>query len=128
MACARVQIIHKEYIKNGKGKDLGFEQVTLFESKISAGNGEQALSRDFSRLCEQMDLTRLLSFFHSSNGFYWSNLFVIWSTSWFVYVQILISIVIPDQVSAKFAAAFHRSHWSPHILIRTEDTLTVDVG
>ena len=75
-------------------------QVTLFESKISSGNAEQALSRDFSRLCEQMDLTRLLSFFHSSNGFYWSNLFVIWSTSWFVYVQILISIVIPDQASA----------------------------
>jgi len=90
------QVIYREYIKQGKGKDLGFDACALFEQKISGGNGEQALSRDFSRLCEQMGITRLLSFFHSSNGFYWSNLFVIWSTSWFLYGQILISVVIPD--------------------------------
>lgn len=68
----------------------------MFEQKISGGNGEQALSRDYSRLCEQMGIARLLSFFHSSNGFYWSNVFVIWSTNWFLYGQILISVVIPD--------------------------------
>jgi callose synthase len=94
------RVIYREYIKAGKGKDLGFEQVYLFESKISSGNGEQALSRDFSRLTDQFDLPRLLSFFHSSNGFYWSNMFVIWSTSWFVYTQLLISICIPDEESA----------------------------
>jgi hypothetical protein len=89
-----------EYIKQGKGKDLGFGACSLFEQKISSGNGEQALSRDYSRLCEQMSITRLLSFFHSSNGFYWSNIFVIWATSWFIYSQILISVVIPDEQRA----------------------------
>ena len=68
----------------------------MFEGKISSGNGEQALSRDFSRMCEQFDLPRALAFFHSSNGFYWSNVFVIWATSWFIYAQILISLVIPE--------------------------------
>jgi callose synthase len=91
------RVIHREYIKQGKGKDLGFDACALFEQKISSGNAEQALSRDFSRLCEQMGITRLLSFFHSSNGFYWSNLFVIWGTSYFLYSQILISVVIPDE-------------------------------
>ena len=65
-------------IKQGKGKDLGFAACADFEAKISSGNAEQALSRDFTRLVDQMGFTRALSFFHSSNGFYWSNLFVIW--------------------------------------------------
>eukprot|EP01045_Picozoa_sp_COSAG04_P007403 COSAG04_NODE_386_length_15303_cov_3.425151_7_plen_1858_part_00 len=91
--------IHREYIKAGKGKDLGFEQVYIFEGKISSGNGEQSLSRDFGRLCEQFDLPRLLSFFHSSNGFYWFNMLVIWATSWFIYTQILLSVIIPDDES-----------------------------
>jgi hypothetical protein len=56
--------------------------------------------RDYSRLTEQMGMTRLLSFFHSSNGFYWSNVFVVWSTSYFIYSQILLSVVIPDEQSA----------------------------
>jgi callose synthase len=93
--------IFREYIKVGKGKDLGFEQTYIFESKISGGNGEQALSRDFWRLCAEMDLPRLLSFFHSANGFYWSNLFVIWATNWFLYSQLFLSILVPtaDQSS-----------------------------
>lgn len=90
------RVIYREYIKQGKGKDLGFDACSLFEQKISGGNGEQALSRDYARLCEQMGIARLMSFFHSSNGFYWSNVFVIWSTNWFLYGQILISVVIPD--------------------------------
>ena len=80
--------IFREYIKVGKGKDLGFENTYEFESKISMGNGEQALSRDFWRLCAEMDLPRLLSFFHSANGFYWSNLLVVWATSWLIYSQV----------------------------------------
>lgn len=91
------RIVYREYIKAGKGKDLGFDSCAVFEGKISSGNAEQALSRDFARLSEQLDLPRALSFFHSSNGFYWSNVLVIWATSWFLYAQILISVVIPDQ-------------------------------
>eukprot|EP01052_Picozoa_sp_SAG31_P049147 SAG31_NODE_10625_length_1115_cov_1.430118_1_plen_172_part_10 len=86
--------IFRDYIKVGKGKDLGFEQTYVFESKISSGNAEQSLSRDFTRLCDEMDMFRLLSFFHSSNGFYWSNLLVVWSTSWFIYSQLFMSIMI----------------------------------
>lgn len=62
------RVVYKEYLKQGKGKDLGFDACALFEAKISAGNGEQALSRDFSRLSEQMDLPRALAFFQSNNG------------------------------------------------------------
>jgi 1,3-beta-glucan synthase len=37
-------VIHREYITQGKGKDLGFDACALFEQKISSGNAEQALS------------------------------------------------------------------------------------
>ncbi|KAE8712440.1 Callose synthase 12 [Hibiscus syriacus] len=39
-------VTHHEYIQVGKGRDLGLNQISTFEAKISCGSGEQILSRD----------------------------------------------------------------------------------
>ncbi|GKV15545.1 hypothetical protein SLEP1_g26327 [Rubroshorea leprosula] len=43
-------ITHHEYIQVGKGRDLGMNQISAFEAKVSNGNGEQTISRDVNRL------------------------------------------------------------------------------
>ena len=44
--------------------------ILAFETKISAGNGEVFLTRDFNRLCRRMDLFRLMHFYHSGLGYF----------------------------------------------------------
>ncbi|KAE9456117.1 hypothetical protein C3L33_11997, partial [Rhododendron williamsianum] len=39
-------VTHHEYIQVGKGRDVGLNQISMFEAKVSSGNGEQILSRD----------------------------------------------------------------------------------
>src|SRR6202012_6055742 len=64
------RILHKEYIQVGKGRDLGFNQLYLFEAKLAPGAGEQALSREAYRLGRYLDLPRLMSAFYGATGFY----------------------------------------------------------
>ncbi|KAH0468960.1 hypothetical protein IEQ34_002192 [Dendrobium chrysotoxum] len=39
-------ITHHEYIQVGKGRDVGLNQISMFEAKVVCSNGEQILSRD----------------------------------------------------------------------------------
>ncbi|KAJ0113080.1 hypothetical protein Patl1_02248 [Pistacia atlantica] len=39
-------VTHHEYIQVGKGRDVGLNQISMFEAKVASGNGEQVLSRD----------------------------------------------------------------------------------
>lgn len=89
------RVTYKEYMTCGKGKDLGFLEVSAFEAKIACGNAEQALSRDMSRINESMGLFRVLSFFHTANGFHINNVLVVWTTLWFVYSNILLTVFVP---------------------------------
>ncbi|KAF8390568.1 hypothetical protein HHK36_025095 [Tetracentron sinense] len=63
-------ITHHEYIQVGKGRDVGLNQIALFEGKVAGGNGEQVLSRDVYRLGQLLDFFRMLSFFFTTVGFY----------------------------------------------------------
>ena len=54
----------------GKGRDVGLNQIALFEAKVSSGNGEQSLSRDVYRLGQLLDFFRMLSFYVTSVGYY----------------------------------------------------------
>eukprot|EP00633_Aureoumbra_lagunensis_P001828 CAMPEP_0197291116 /NCGR_PEP_ID=MMETSP0890-20130614/11675_1 /TAXON_ID=44058 ORGANISM="Aureoumbra lagunensis, Strain CCMP1510" /NCGR_SAMPLE_ID=MMETSP0890 /ASSEMBLY_ACC=CAM_ASM_000533 /LENGTH=574 /DNA_ID=CAMNT_0042763705 /DNA_START=1804 /DNA_END=3525 /DNA_ORIENTATION=- len=47
-----------DLIQVGKGKDIGFLQISTFLGKISQGNAEQLLSRDVYRLNNQTDIFR----------------------------------------------------------------------
>ncbi|KAL6497170.1 Callose synthase 10 [Orobanche gracilis] len=59
-------ITHHEYIQVGKGRDVGLNQIALFEGKVAGGNGEQVLSRDVYRLGQLFDFFRMLSFFFTT--------------------------------------------------------------
>ncbi|RXH96125.1 hypothetical protein DVH24_008625 [Malus domestica] len=63
-------ITHHEYIQVGKGRDVGLNQIALFEGKVAGGNGEQVLSRDVYRIGQLFDFFRMFSFFYTTVGFY----------------------------------------------------------
>ena len=49
----------------GKGRDMGFDAINGFESKVAGGAGEQFFSRDVHRLATRVDFFRLLSMYNS---------------------------------------------------------------
>ncbi|MED6139957.1 Callose synthase 5, partial [Stylosanthes scabra] len=70
----RGNVTHHEYIQVGKGRDVGLNQISLFEAKVACGNGEQTLSRDIYRLGHRFDFFRMLSFYFTTVGFYVSSM------------------------------------------------------
>jgi hypothetical protein len=67
-------VTHHEYMQVGKGRDVGLNQISLFEAKIANGNGEQTLSRDIYRLGHRFDFFRMLSCYYTTIGFYFSTM------------------------------------------------------
>lgn len=70
----RGNVTHHEYIQVGKGRDVGLNQISLFEAKVACGNGEQTLSRDIYRLGHRFDFFRMLSCYYTTTGFYVSSM------------------------------------------------------
>jgi callose synthase len=71
-------VTHHEYMQVGKGRDVGLNQISLFEAKIANGNGEQTLSRDIYRLGQRFDFFRMLSCYYTTIGFYFSAMVCYW--------------------------------------------------
>jgi callose synthase len=69
-------VTHHEYMQVGKGRDVGLNQISLFEAKIANGNGEQTLSRDIYRLGHRFDFFRMLSCYYTTIGFYFSTMYL----------------------------------------------------
>jgi len=67
-------VTHHEYIQVGKGRDVGLNQISLFEAKVACGNGEQILSRDLYRLGHRFDFFRMMSCYYTTVGFYISSM------------------------------------------------------
>lgn len=67
-------VTHHEYMQVGKGRDVGMNQISSFEAKVANGNGEQTLSRDIYRLGRRFDFYRMLSFYFTTVGFYFSSM------------------------------------------------------
>ncbi|KAK6144005.1 hypothetical protein DH2020_020825 [Rehmannia glutinosa] len=78
-------VTHHEYIQVGKGRDVGLNQISLFEAKIANGNGEQTLSRDLYRLGHRFDFFRMLSCYFTTIGFYVSTLITVLTVYIFLY-------------------------------------------
>nr|XP_016508023.1 PREDICTED: callose synthase 9-like [Nicotiana tabacum] len=78
-------ITHHEYIQVGKGRDVGLNQIALFEGKVAGGNGEQVLSRDVYRLGQLFDFFRMLSFYFTTVGFYFCTMLTVLSVYAFLY-------------------------------------------
>ncbi|KAF7833505.1 callose synthase 7-like [Senna tora] len=78
-------ITHHEYIQVGKGRDVGMNQISQFEAKVANGNGEQTLSRDVYRLGRRFDFYRMLSFYFTTVGFYFSSMVTALTVYVFLY-------------------------------------------
>ncbi|KAL6286951.1 hypothetical protein ACE6H2_011341 [Prunus campanulata] len=81
-------ITHHEYIQVGKGRDVGMNQISLFEAKVANGNGEQTLSRDVYRLGRRFDFYRMLSFYFTTVGFYFSSMVTVLTVYVFLYGRV----------------------------------------
>ncbi|KAI3881502.1 hypothetical protein MKX03_035580 [Papaver bracteatum] len=78
-------VTHHEYIQVGKGRDVGMNQISQFEAKVANGNGEQTLSRDVYRLGRRFDFFRMLSFYFTTVGFYFSSMVTVLTVYVFLY-------------------------------------------
>ncbi|RID81003.1 hypothetical protein BRARA_A03621 [Brassica rapa] len=76
---------HHEYIQVGKGRDVGLNQIALFEGKVAGGNGEQVLSRDVYRLGQLLDFFRMMSFYFTTVGFYFCTMLTVLTLYIFLY-------------------------------------------
>lgn len=81
--CRGGRIKHSDYYQCGKGRDLGFNSILNFTTKIGAGMGEQLLSREYYYLGTQLPVDRFLSFFYAHPGFHLNNLFITLSVQLF---------------------------------------------
>jgi len=70
------QIRHCEYFYLTKGRDLGFNAVMSFFSKISSGTGEQILTRQMFRLSQILHLPEALAFHYAHAGYYLTQAFI----------------------------------------------------
>ncbi|KAK4395651.1 Callose synthase 10 [Sesamum angolense] len=68
-----------------KGRDVGLNQIALFEGKVAGGNGEQVLSRDVYRLGQLFDFFRMLSFFFTTVGYYVCTMMTVLTIYVFLY-------------------------------------------
>ncbi|KAF6157565.1 hypothetical protein GIB67_004503 [Kingdonia uniflora] len=84
-------ITHHEYIQVGKGRDVGLNQIALFEGKVAGGNGEQVLSRDIYRLGQLFDFFRMLSFFFTTVGFYVCTMMTVLTVYIFLYGKLYLA-------------------------------------
>ncbi|KAK7353030.1 hypothetical protein VNO80_18462 [Phaseolus coccineus] len=63
-----------EYIQVNKGRDVGLNQISLFEAKMANGNGKQTLSPYVYQLGHRFDFFILLSCYFITIGFYFITL------------------------------------------------------
>ncbi|XP_010919535.1 callose synthase 12 [Elaeis guineensis] len=85
-------VTHHEYIEVGKGRDVGLNQISMFEAKVASGNGEQTLSRDVYRLGHRLDFFRMLSFFYTTVGFYFNTMLVVLTVYAFVWGRLYLAL------------------------------------
>ncbi|XP_009112237.1 callose synthase 5 [Brassica rapa] len=101
----RGNITHHEYIQVGKGRDVGLNQISLFEAKVACGNGEQTLSRDLYRLGHRFDFFRMMSCYFTTVGFYISSMIVVLTVYAFLYGRLYLSLSGVEEAIVKYAAA-----------------------
>ncbi|KAI3968969.1 hypothetical protein MKX01_001446 [Papaver californicum] len=97
-------VTHHEYMQVGKGRDVGLNQISMFEAKIANGNGEQTLSRDIYRLGHRFDFFRMLSCYFTTVGFYFSTLVTVLTVYVFLYGRLyLVLSGLEKQLSSQAA-------------------------
>ncbi|XP_075522833.1 callose synthase 11-like [Primulina tabacum] len=85
-------VTHHEYIQVGKGRDVGLNQISMFEAKVASGNGEQVLSRDIYRLGHRLDFFRMLSVFYTTVGFFFNTMMVVLLVYTFLWGRLYLAL------------------------------------
>jgi len=85
-------VTHHEYIQVGKGRDVGLNQISLFEAKVASGNGEQVSSRDVYRLGHRLDFFRMLSFYYTTVGFFFNTMLVVLTVYAFLWGRLYLAM------------------------------------
>ncbi|KAG8364724.1 hypothetical protein BUALT_Bualt18G0028500 [Buddleja alternifolia] len=85
-------VTHHEYIQVGKGRDVGLNQISMFEAKVASGNGEQILSRDVYRLGHRLDFFRMLSFFYTTVGFFFNTMVILLTVYAFLWGRLYLAL------------------------------------
>ncbi|GAV88560.1 Glucan_synthase domain-containing protein/FKS1_dom1 domain-containing protein [Cephalotus follicularis] len=85
-------VTHHEYIQVGKGRDVGLNQISMFEAKVASGNGEQVLSRDVYRLGHRLDFFRMLSFYYTTVGFFFNTMMVVLTVYTFLWGRLYLAL------------------------------------
>ncbi|ODV92171.1 glycosyltransferase family 48 protein [Tortispora caseinolytica NRRL Y-17796] len=92
------RIKHCEYYQCGKGRDLGFDSILNFTTKIGTGMGEQMLSREYYYMGTQLPLDRFLSFYYAHAGFHINNLLIIFSIQAFMLIMLNIGALVNQSI------------------------------
>lgn len=98
-------VTHHEYIQVGKGRDVGLNQISMFEAKVASGNGEQVLSRDVYRLGHRLDFFRMLSFFYTTVGFFFNNMIVVVMVYTFLWGRLYLALSGVEEHASKNASS-----------------------
>ncbi|GAB2240870.1 hypothetical protein Droror1_Dr00021388 [Drosera rotundifolia] len=102
-------ITHHEYIQVGKGRDVGLNQIALFEGKVAGGNGEQVLSRDVYRIGQLFDFFRMMSFYFTTVGYYLCTMMTVLTVYIFLYGRVYLALSGLDEGIAKQAKLLRSS-------------------
>jgi callose synthase len=81
-----------DFVQVGKGKDVGFTQISLFNAKISMGNAEQVISRDLNRLAQQFSFLRSFSLYYTCVGSFLGQVLVVISIWCVVYIKTFVAV------------------------------------
>ncbi|MCE0481523.1 Callose synthase 11 [Datura stramonium] len=98
-------VTHHEYIQVGKGRDVGLNQIAMFEAKVASGNGEQVLSRDVYRLGHRLDFFRMLSFFYTTVGFFFNNMIVVVMVYTFLWGRLYLALSGVEEHASRNASS-----------------------
>jgi len=85
-------IRHREYFHVAKGRDLGFNAVLSFFSKLSNGTGEQLLTRQVLRLCRECGLERVLPIYYNHAGYYLTQFLFTFSVKMLGFAWVVIAM------------------------------------
>eukprot|EP00929_Paragymnodinium_shiwhaense_P124247 TRINITY_DN9934_c0_g2_i1.p1 TRINITY_DN9934_c0_g2~~TRINITY_DN9934_c0_g2_i1.p1 ORF type:complete len:1922 (+),score=375.34 TRINITY_DN9934_c0_g2_i1:48-5813(+) len=83
-------IFHREYMHLAKGRDLGFNAVLGFFSKLSSGAGEQVITRQMYRLGNLLDLPEVLAWWYAHVGYYMTQFLISIGMPILIYIWLLV--------------------------------------
>ncbi|CAI5724003.1 unnamed protein product [Peronospora destructor] len=83
---------HEEFVQVGKGRDVGMQQLALFEAKLSSGAGEAVISRDAMRMASRLDFFRLHSWFYGNLGWYFTQSMTVVGVYFFIYGKVYMAL------------------------------------